>query len=97
MVGKKTSDQANFKCLFALTVLGERRLRCIVRSQQSQTLARITTQLSDGASRTVSKRTVQCSPTRMVSLTVDLQEYHCSMLAIRLYFLPGQESTETGM
>ncbi|GFX33874.1 uncharacterized protein TNCV_3962831 [Trichonephila clavipes] len=43
----------------ALTVRDERGLRCIVRCQQSQTLAQITTQLNDGASRTVSKRTVQ--------------------------------------
>ncbi|GFS60723.1 DDE_3 domain-containing protein [Trichonephila clavipes] len=40
---------------------GERRLRRIVRCERSQTLAQTTTQLSEGACRTVSKRTVQCS------------------------------------
>lgn len=63
--GKKTSDRANCKGQLALTVRGERRLRRIVRSQRSQTLAQITTQLNDGASRTVSKRTVQRSLHRM--------------------------------
>ncbi|GFX01031.1 HTH_Tnp_Tc3_2 domain-containing protein [Trichonephila clavipes] len=37
------------------------RLRHFIRSQRSQTLAQITNQLNDGASRTVSKRTVQRS------------------------------------
>ncbi|GFV90998.1 uncharacterized protein TNCV_1248851 [Trichonephila clavipes] len=55
-------------------------------------------QLNDGASRTVSKRTVQCLLHRMgVSGTVILLEYHCSMLAIGLQVLPGQESPETGL
>ncbi|GFT30722.1 HTH_Tnp_Tc3_2 domain-containing protein [Trichonephila clavipes] len=58
---KKTSDRANCKGQLALTVHGERRLYLVVRIQQSQTLAQITTQLNDGASRTVSKRTVQLS------------------------------------
>ncbi|GFV37886.1 HTH_Tnp_Tc3_2 domain-containing protein [Trichonephila clavipes] len=40
---------------------GERWLWCIVLSQRSQTLAQITTQLYDGASRTISKRIVQLS------------------------------------
>ncbi|GFW77030.1 transposable element Tc1 transposase [Trichonephila clavipes] len=40
---------------------GKRRLRRIVRSQRSQTLAQITTKLNDSASRTVIKRTVQRS------------------------------------
>ncbi|GFW44575.1 HTH_Tnp_Tc3_2 domain-containing protein [Trichonephila clavipes] len=39
----------------------DRWLQRIVRSQRSQTLAQITTQLNDDTSRTVSKRTVQCS------------------------------------
>ncbi|GFY21309.1 HTH_Tnp_Tc3_2 domain-containing protein [Trichonephila clavipes] len=38
---------------------GERRLRRIILCQRSQTLAQITPQLNDGASRTVSKWTVQ--------------------------------------
>ncbi|GFT17513.1 HTH_Tnp_Tc3_2 domain-containing protein [Trichonephila clavipes] len=58
---KKTSDWANCKGQLVLTVRGERWSRSIVRSQQSQTLAYITTQLNDDASRTVSKRTVQRS------------------------------------
>ncbi|GFX99619.1 hypothetical protein TNCV_5026721 [Trichonephila clavipes] len=56
--GQKTSDRANCKGQLVLTVRGERRLRRIVRSQQSTTVAQITTQLNDGASRTVSKRTL---------------------------------------
>ncbi|GFS72429.1 HTH_Tnp_Tc3_2 domain-containing protein [Trichonephila clavipes] len=59
---KKTSDLVNCKGQLALTVRGERRLRSIV---LSQTLAQITTQLNDGVSRTVSKRTVQRSLHRM--------------------------------
>ncbi|GFX35118.1 HTH_Tnp_Tc3_2 domain-containing protein [Trichonephila clavipes] len=42
-----------------LTMHSERRIRRIVRSQQSQTLAKITAQLNDGASGTVSKQAVQ--------------------------------------
>ncbi|GFU37233.1 uncharacterized protein TNCV_4272341 [Trichonephila clavipes] len=49
---KKTSDRAHCKGQLALTVRCERRLRRIVRSQRSQILAQITTQLNDGASRT---------------------------------------------
>ncbi|GFY15780.1 HTH_Tnp_Tc3_2 domain-containing protein [Trichonephila clavipes] len=64
MVGKK-SDRANCKGQLALTVWGERRLRRILCSQRNQTLALITTQLNDGASRIFSKRTVQCSLHRM--------------------------------
>ncbi|GFU80776.1 HTH_Tnp_Tc3_2 domain-containing protein [Trichonephila clavipes] len=63
--GQKTSDQANCKGQLALVVQGERRLRRIVRSQRSQTLAQITTQLNDGASHTVSKRTMQSLLHRM--------------------------------
>ncbi|GFX58908.1 HTH_Tnp_Tc3_2 domain-containing protein [Trichonephila clavipes] len=59
--GQKTSDRANCKGQLALTERGEGRLRRIVRSQRSQTLAQITTQLNDGANRTVSKRTVKRS------------------------------------
>ncbi|GFV02352.1 hypothetical protein TNCV_1022801 [Trichonephila clavipes] len=54
----------------ALTMRGERWLRRIVRSQRSQT-AQITTQLNDDASRTVSKRTVQCSRHGMGSSTYE--------------------------
>ncbi|GFV63353.1 HTH_Tnp_Tc3_2 domain-containing protein [Trichonephila clavipes] len=56
--GQKTSDWANCKGQLALTVRDVRRPRHIVRSQ---TLAHITTQLNDGANRTVSKRTMQRS------------------------------------
>ncbi|GFX06122.1 HTH_Tnp_Tc3_2 domain-containing protein [Trichonephila clavipes] len=59
--GQKTSDQANYKGQLALTVRGERRLRGIVRSQRTQTLAQFTTQLNDSNSRTVSKWTMQRS------------------------------------
>ncbi|GFY10409.1 transposable element Tc1 transposase [Trichonephila clavipes] len=63
--GQKTSDRANCKGELALTVIGKRRLRHNVRSQRSQTLAQITIQLNDGASRTVSKRNVQRSLHRL--------------------------------
>ncbi|GBL82419.1 hypothetical protein AVEN_24251-1 [Araneus ventricosus] len=56
--GEITSDGANCKGQFALSERGVRGLGRIVRSQ---TLAQITTQLHQGASRTVSKRTVQRS------------------------------------
>ncbi|GFX08307.1 uncharacterized protein TNCV_3267961 [Trichonephila clavipes] len=59
--GQKTSDWINCKGQLALTARGERQLRGIVCSQRSQTLAQITTQLNDGASRTLSKQTVQHS------------------------------------
>ncbi|GFU29330.1 HTH_Tnp_Tc3_2 domain-containing protein [Trichonephila clavipes] len=60
MVDKKPSDRANYKGQLALTARDERRLRRIVR-----TLAQITTHFNDGASRTVSKWTVQRSLHRM--------------------------------
>ncbi|GFV83044.1 HTH_Tnp_Tc3_2 domain-containing protein [Trichonephila clavipes] len=63
--GQKTSHRANCKGHLALTVRGEGRLRCIVCRQRSQTLAHITNQLNDGASRTISKRIVQRSLHRM--------------------------------
>ncbi|GFT19619.1 HTH_Tnp_Tc3_2 domain-containing protein [Trichonephila clavipes] len=58
---QETSDRANCRGQLALSERGERWLRGIVSSQRSQKLAQITTQLNDGASRTVSKRTVQRS------------------------------------
>ncbi|GFY27649.1 HTH_Tnp_Tc3_2 domain-containing protein [Trichonephila clavipes] len=63
--GQKTRDWANYKGILALTVRGERRIRRIVRSQRRQTLAQITTQLNDGANRTISKWNVQRSFHRM--------------------------------
>ncbi|GFW05520.1 HTH_Tnp_Tc3_2 domain-containing protein [Trichonephila clavipes] len=63
--GQKTSNRANCKGQLALTVRGERRLRRVVRSQRSQTLAQITTHLKGGASRTVSKWSVQSSLQRV--------------------------------
>ncbi|GFT97132.1 HTH_Tnp_Tc3_2 domain-containing protein [Trichonephila clavipes] len=62
---RKISDRANFKGQLALALRGKRWLRRIVPSQRSQILAQITTQLNDGASRTVSKWTVQYSLHRM--------------------------------
>ncbi|GFW52682.1 HTH_Tnp_Tc3_2 domain-containing protein [Trichonephila clavipes] len=59
--GQKTRNRVNCKGQLALTVRGERWLRHIARSQRSQALAQITTQLYYGASRTVSKRTMQHS------------------------------------
>ncbi|GFW20783.1 HTH_Tnp_Tc3_2 domain-containing protein [Trichonephila clavipes] len=59
--GLKTSDRANCKGQLALKVRGKRCVRCIVRSQRGQTLALITNQLNDSASRTDSKRTAQRS------------------------------------
>ncbi|GFS61954.1 uncharacterized protein TNCV_2592471 [Trichonephila clavipes] len=96
--GQKISNWANCKGQLASTVHGERRLRRIVRSQGCQTLAQITTQLNEGASRIVTKRTVQRSLRRMrFGSLQSTQEYHCSMLTIGLHFLPGQDSTETGV
>ncbi|GFX40811.1 HTH_Tnp_Tc3_2 domain-containing protein [Trichonephila clavipes] len=63
--GQKTSDRPNCKGQLTLTVRGVRRLMRVVRSQRSLTAAHITTQLNDGAIRTVSKRTVQHSLRRM--------------------------------
>ncbi|GFT16644.1 HTH_Tnp_Tc3_2 domain-containing protein [Trichonephila clavipes] len=63
--GQKNNVRGNWKGQLALTVRGKRRLRRVVRSQRSQTLAQITSQLNDGTSGTVSKRTVQCSLHRM--------------------------------
>ncbi|GFU55504.1 HTH_Tnp_Tc3_2 domain-containing protein [Trichonephila clavipes] len=65
MVENKANDRANCKGELALTAVGERRLRGIVRSQESLTLAQITTLLNDGANRTLSKRIVQRSLLRM--------------------------------
>ncbi|GFX76368.1 HTH_Tnp_Tc3_2 domain-containing protein [Trichonephila clavipes] len=58
--GQKTSDRSNCKGKLALTMWGERLLKRFVRCQRSQTLAEITIQLNDSASRTVSKQTMQC-------------------------------------
>ncbi|GBN96358.1 hypothetical protein AVEN_271570-1 [Araneus ventricosus] len=58
----KSSDVANRKGQLDLNERGVRRLGHIVRSQLSQTLAQITTQLHQGARRIVSKRTVKRSP-----------------------------------
>ncbi|GBO18417.1 hypothetical protein AVEN_216841-1 [Araneus ventricosus] len=63
--GQKISNRANCKGQLALNEHGVRRLSRIVRSQRSQTLAQITTQLNEGASRTVSERTMQYSLHRM--------------------------------
>ncbi|GFU38709.1 HTH_Tnp_Tc3_2 domain-containing protein [Trichonephila clavipes] len=97
MLDEKTSDRANCKGQLALTVRGERRLRRIVRSQRSQTLASITTQLNDDASRTVSNRTGQHSLNRMGFES--RRPTGVPLLNARhwLHVLPGQESTETGM
>ncbi|GFU40952.1 HTH_Tnp_Tc3_2 domain-containing protein [Trichonephila clavipes] len=62
---QKLSYWENCKGQLALTLRGERRLRRIIRSQRSQTLAHITTKLSDGVSRTSStyeSNIDQCSP-----------------------------------
>ncbi|GFV53502.1 HTH_Tnp_Tc3_2 domain-containing protein [Trichonephila clavipes] len=63
--GQKNSDRANCKGQLALKESDESRLRRVVRSQKNQTLALITTQLNDGASRKVSKLTLQCLLHRM--------------------------------
>ncbi|GBM96540.1 hypothetical protein AVEN_16023-1 [Araneus ventricosus] len=63
--GGGTSDRANCKGQLALNEHGVRRLSRIVRSQQRQTFSPITNQLKQGASPTVSKRTVQHSLHRM--------------------------------
>ncbi|GFY10184.1 HTH_Tnp_Tc3_2 domain-containing protein [Trichonephila clavipes] len=96
---QKTIDRANCNGQLVLTVRDERLLRRIVRTHRSQTLAQITTQLNDDASRTVSKRTVQRSlhrmdfgsrrPTRLPLVIA----HH----TIGLHVLPGQNNTETGV
>ncbi|GFW06005.1 HTH_Tnp_Tc3_2 domain-containing protein [Trichonephila clavipes] len=84
--GQKTTCRANCKGQLTLIMRGERRLSRIVRSQRNQTVAQITTQLNDGASRTVRKRNVHRNGmfTVWVSGAIDFREYHCSMLAIGL-------------
>ncbi|GFW54355.1 mariner Mos1 transposase [Trichonephila clavipes] len=59
--GQKNSNRANCKGQLALTVRREKRLRRIVGSQRSQTLAQITIQLNDDANHTASNLTVQRS------------------------------------
>ncbi|GBL75622.1 hypothetical protein AVEN_154940-1 [Araneus ventricosus] len=86
---KKTSDRANCKGQLAVNERSVKRLSPIVCSQQSQTLAQITTQLNQGTRRIVSKRTVQRSLHRTGFGSVDPREYHCSMHAIGLHVLPG--------
>ncbi|GFS90997.1 HTH_Tnp_Tc3_2 domain-containing protein [Trichonephila clavipes] len=61
MVDKKNSNHANYKERLVLKVHGQRRLKRIVRSQRSKTVVQSIIQLNDGASRIVSKRTVQRS------------------------------------
>ncbi|GFW15917.1 uncharacterized protein TNCV_4431901 [Trichonephila clavipes] len=90
--GQKTSDRGNCKEQLALTVRGEKRLRRLVHTQRSQTLAQITSQSNDGVNSTVGKRNARF--TLWVSTAVAVREYHCSQLAIGV--LSGQESTETG-
>ncbi|GFU05476.1 uncharacterized protein TNCV_3291181 [Trichonephila clavipes] len=91
----KTRDRANCKGQLALSVRGERRFRRIARSQRSQLLAQVATQFNDGASRTVSKWTVQYSLHCMGTGSCRPPENHCSILAFRLQVFPGQESTDT--
>ncbi|GFV53915.1 uncharacterized protein TNCV_4276931 [Trichonephila clavipes] len=95
--GQKTSDRANCEGQLAFTVRPERRLRRIVRSQRSQTLAQITTQMNEGANGIVGERTVQRSLHRMGFGSRRLTRVPFSMLAIKLHVLPVQESTENGM
>ncbi|GBN76362.1 hypothetical protein AVEN_150575-1 [Araneus ventricosus] len=61
MVGKKLAIGQTAKGQLASNERGVRRLSLIVHIQRRQTLAQINTQLNQGASRTVSKRTVQRS------------------------------------
>ncbi|GFW11507.1 HTH_Tnp_Tc3_2 domain-containing protein [Trichonephila clavipes] len=61
----KINDWINCDGQLTLSVRGEERLRRIVRSQLSQTLVQITTQLNDSASFSVRKWTVQNSLRRM--------------------------------
>ncbi|GFV90356.1 uncharacterized protein TNCV_4380711 [Trichonephila clavipes] len=94
--GQKTSDggqktRANCSGQLALAVRAESWLRRIVRSQRSQTFSQITTQLNDGANYTGNKRTVQHSLYRMGLGAVNLRGYNCSILAIELHVLPGQD------
>ncbi|GFX83465.1 HTH_Tnp_Tc3_2 domain-containing protein [Trichonephila clavipes] len=87
---QKTSNPANCKGQLASTVRGQRRLRRVVRSQHSQPLAHIITQLKYCASRTVSKWTVQLSLHRMgFGSRRPLND------RFGLHVLLGQRSTET--
>ncbi|GFY18212.1 hypothetical protein TNCV_2046181 [Trichonephila clavipes] len=76
----------------ALTLHGERQLRRILRIQRSSTLAQITTQLNGVP--VVQSVNGLCNTrfTVWVSGAVDLREYQCSMLAVELHVLPGQEA-----
>ncbi|GFU89403.1 HTH_Tnp_Tc3_2 domain-containing protein [Trichonephila clavipes] len=94
MVDKKNSDRSSCKGQLALTVRGERRLRRIVRSQ---TLAQITTQLNDGASRTVSKRTKQRSLHCMGFRSRRPRTVPLLKARQRAARLTWQESAESGM
>ncbi|GFT63768.1 HTH_Tnp_Tc3_2 domain-containing protein [Trichonephila clavipes] len=96
MVDRKLAIGQTGKRQLALSVRGERWLRRIVGSQRSQTV-RITNQTNDGASRTVSKRTVQYllhrigfrshRPTRVPMLKARHRAAH----------LAWQESIDTGV
>ncbi|GBM03927.1 hypothetical protein AVEN_185420-1 [Araneus ventricosus] len=97
MVGKKPSDRVNCKGQLDLNERGARRLSPIVRSQRSQTLAQITTQLNQGASLTVFKRTVQRSLHRMGFESHRPTRVPLLNARHRAAFLSGQENTENGL
>ncbi|GFV24593.1 HTH_Tnp_Tc3_2 domain-containing protein [Trichonephila clavipes] len=78
-------------------VRGERRLRRIVRSQRSQTLAQITTQLNDGASCSVSKWTMQRSLHRIGFGSRRPSRVPLHNARHRAVRRAWEESTETGV
>ncbi|GFV70423.1 HTH_Tnp_Tc3_2 domain-containing protein [Trichonephila clavipes] len=67
----KTNDRANCKWQLALTVRGTRRLRRIARSQRSQALAQITSQLNDGSSGIVANELCNTLFTACVSAAIE--------------------------
>ncbi|GFV18581.1 hypothetical protein TNCV_2872141 [Trichonephila clavipes] len=97
MVGQKTRDLGNSKGQSTLNARGQGRLRCIVRSHRTHRLSQTTSQLNDGASRTVSKSPVQRSLHSMSFRIRHPTRERVPLLNTRLHVFPGQGGTETGV
>ncbi|GFV35662.1 HTH_Tnp_Tc3_2 domain-containing protein [Trichonephila clavipes] len=93
--GQKTSDRSNCRGQLVLKIRGEIRLKRIIRSQRSQTLAKITIQLNDGANRTVSKWTMQRLLHRMCFRSHRPTRVPLLNARLRAARLAWQKSTET--
>ncbi|GBN16436.1 hypothetical protein AVEN_205339-1 [Araneus ventricosus] len=97
MVRKKNWRSGKLQRTISLERAWLRRLTRIVSSQRSQTLAQITTQLNQGTSRTVSKRTVQRSLHRMGFGSRRPTRVPLLNAAIGLHVLRGRVNTENGL